>query len=53
MRPLGVQQAQPYRQGPREPSQALVAMLLGKPWFMPNPQDIARQTQLLAGRRLK
>lgn len=48
-----VQQAQPYRQGAREPSMALVSMLLGKPWFLPNPQDIQRQTQMLAGRRLK
>lgn len=44
-------QAQPYRRGARQPTQALLAMLTGRPVFLPNPQDIPRLTQLLAGRR--
>lgn len=40
-----IYQAQPYRQGAREQSQALQAMLAGRPLFMPNPQDQTRQLQ--------
>lgn len=38
-------QAQPYREGARQPSQALSAMLAGRPLFLPNPQDHVRQLQ--------
>lgn len=38
-------QAQPYREGARQPSQALQAMLGGRPLFLPNPQDQTRQLQ--------
>lgn len=39
---------QPYRRGARHPGMPLQAMLMGKPFFMPNPQDVARATALLA-----
>lgn len=37
---------QPYRQGAmRPPTNALQAMLAGKPQFLPNPMDLQRQAQ--------
>lgn len=43
--------SQPYRKGARIPGAALGAMLRGKPAYLPNPQDVARQAQKLAGTR--
>jgi hypothetical protein len=36
---------QPYRKGPRHPGPALTGMLRGKPFHLPNPQDVPRAFQ--------
>lgn len=41
---------QPYRAGARQPSQALQAMLAGKPAFLGNPMDLTRRIQRRAGK---
>lgn len=46
MRPT--RRTQPYRKGPREAGDPLRAMLIGSPEYLPNPQDVARETQVQA-----
>ncbi len=36
---------QPYRGGVREPTDALKAMLMGRPQFLPHPLDAQRRQQ--------
>ena len=45
---IPLRQAQPYRRGPRQPGAPLVAMLAGRPLFLPNPQQPQRDAQRLA-----
>lgn len=42
---------QPYRKGPRMPGAALSAMLRGKPYYLPNPQDAKRKMVKATHRR--
>jgi hypothetical protein len=48
---MPTRQSQPYRKGVRHPSVALLAMLRGRPFFMPNPQDLSRAQHLMAAAR--
>lgn len=51
-KPTGNRSTQPYRSGARRPGAALAAMLRGKPQYLPNPQDLKRQTQRRTRRRV-
>lgn len=41
----GTRTTQPHRKGPREPTDALAAMLKGSPAYLPNPKDVERKAR--------